>query len=130
MTAEGYLLFAYATLDSLFGGKGEWKPDDKAEHETMRDAAAGYLAASKGPTLTPGWLLVIAAGSYCWKRVTRSATAQKLAEWWCKLTGSRKTPQAPAKPDGTGAAEAVASVTPRPAPGPVYQPQIQIQPFR
>lgn len=105
LQAEGYLRAGYLVADSVLDGKGEWQPDDKAEHESMKGAAVAYLQTNQGEPMPPGLAFAISVGVYAFKRVTRSNTAKTLRYFWGKITGHKAPAQVqPSEPARTAPA--------------------------
>lgn len=127
LAADMYCRGGYAMADAIFRGKGEWAPDDDAEHVALRDTVAAYLRAKGCEDLPPGAALALAAGSYVAKRVQRPNTSTRIrlmsqwvtARFWSWRTGRKiehlQAPEqpaaAPTKTNGT----TPAAVPPPPA---------------
>jgi hypothetical protein len=98
-TAEAYLRAGYTAADALFVGQGEWKPDDPAEHASLKEPLAEYLALSGAQPLPPWARLGVAVVAFVAKRFSRPNTKKTAAYYWRQATGAKPAqPVAPVRP--------------------------------
>ncbi len=119
LAAEAWLRGGYSAADVLLGAKGEFQPDDAAEHDAMRAAYVAHLMASKAAPPSPFWAWVMACTAYVAKRAFRPNTARTLAGLFPGLAGFLGVEIAPEKPAGDGKTSAPAAnpaKTPPPTP--------------
>lgn len=76
LAAEHYVGLALNAAQGLFGD--EWKPDEAAEKEGLVTATANYLYATQAGAMSPGFILLLIAGGYGFKRVQRPNTFQRI----------------------------------------------------
>jgi hypothetical protein len=94
LAAEMYCRAFYAAADGLFAGKGEWAPDDDAEHVGLRQSAAAYMRAKGMEDLPPGPALLIAVGTFGAKRIQRPNTQTRwrlIVGYWKARFGAWRT---------------------------------------
>lgn len=85
LAADMYCRAFYSMADSILAGKGEWAPDNDAEHEQLRAASAAYMRAKGMEDLPPGPALLLAVATYSAKRIQRPNTATRLrmfVDYW------------------------------------------------
>lgn len=85
LAAEAYLFAGYSLLDGAFAGRGEWMPDDQAEHDAMKGALAAWLRSRQSEDLPPGAAFALAAVGYGAKRFQRPNTQTRWRIWWLYL---------------------------------------------
>lgn len=85
IAAETYLLAGYSLLDGAFAGKGEWMPDDQAEHLAMKQQLAHWLRSRNSEDLPPGAAFAVLALGYGAKRIQRPNTNTRWRLWWLSL---------------------------------------------
>ncbi len=122
-TAEAYLVAFYVATDSALDAKGEWYPDDAAEHAPLKTTLAAYLRSRNAAPVAPIYAFAASAIGYVWRRLRRVNTGKALVRYaptlaaWLgfkveKPADTTPTAGTPAKP---GAAPVEAPSTP-PAP--------------
>jgi hypothetical protein len=131
LAADVYCRAFYSMADGAFQGRGEWAPDDEAEHVSLRTAAAAWMRARGVEEPPPGVALALAVAAYGAKRIQRpnTATRWRLLVAWGKarfgawITG-RKIDALPApvqdKPAQPG--QQTRPPAPPPPPPPASQP--------
>jgi hypothetical protein len=85
LAAETYLIAGYSLLDGAFAGKGEWMPDDEAEHRALKQALAHWLRSRQSEDLPPGAAFALAAVGFGAKRFQRPNTRVRWGMWWLWL---------------------------------------------
>lgn len=97
LAAEAYLMAAYSLLDGAFAGKGEWMPDDQAEHNALRNSLAVWLRVRNSEDLPPGAAFALAALGFSAKRFQRPNTSTRWRMWWLWLRAKWGNSRATAK---------------------------------
>jgi hypothetical protein len=85
LAAETYLFASYSLLDGAFAGKGEWMPDDQAEHDALKGALTGWLRSRQSEDLPPGAVFGLAAIGFAAKRFQRPNTQTRWRIYWLYL---------------------------------------------
>jgi hypothetical protein len=85
LAAEAYLFAGYSLLDGAFAGRGEWMPDNAAEHEAMKGALTAWLRSRQSEDLPPGAAFALAAVGYGAKRFQRPNTQTRWRMYWLYL---------------------------------------------
>jgi hypothetical protein len=112
---ESSLRTFYFVADSTFGGKGEWQPDDKEEHEGLKAAAIAWMRAGniKPP---PAWVtFLFSVFAYGFSRMGRANTARRLVGWFPWLGSILGVEPTEKKPE----AKSETAPAPEPKPQPV-----------
>ncbi len=119
-TAEAYLRGGYMVADKLVGGgKGEWQPDDAAEHEAFKAATVAWLRTRKSAPPSPfgAWLAALAA--FVLSRVERVNTSKRLRRWFPWFYDDEPEPERkPGNPAKTENGAPVRGEVPPPTPEP------------
>lgn len=76
---------AYSVSDGVLRGRGEWKPEDNAEHLGLRDTWVACSRAYGWKPLPPILAAIGASLAYVWKRLTSPNTSRTLVKWFPSL---------------------------------------------
>lgn len=118
-TAEAYHRAGYMIADKLVGGKGEWQPDDDAEHAAFKAATVAWLRTRKAAPPSPFGAWLTALVGYVISRLERVNTSKRLRAWFPWFyddeTPAAGTPATAPKTENAGPARAeTPPATPQP----------------
>lgn len=92
----------YGVADGICRGRGEWQPEDKAEHVGLRETWVACARAYGWKPLPPILAAVGGSLAFVWKRLTSPNTSRTLVKWfpglapWLGVEVEKKPEQAAA----------------------------------